>query len=287
MMSVIDLSTMPAPSLIRPLDPEPEIAAFIDKLKADMPEWRGVFESDPFVKCCQSWADRLMLEQVRHNEDARRILLAYAKGADLDHIAATYYAFAGVRRAAGEADDSLRRRIQLAPEAYSSAGSLGAYLYHALTVDPVAIVDADVWFPAPGHASVAIQTIHDSTDAAAAARLVDQVHRRLLEPKLRTSDILSVALVQQLDTPVIAIIDVPYGPDGALIEVEARRRFGQLKTFVERPRQILARTAITSALHAANVTRVRLASPTADVIPAPGKRVRISTFDLTMERTNG
>lgn len=286
-MSVIDLSTLPPPSLIRPLDPEPEIAAFLDKLKTDMPQWRGVFESDPFVKVCQSWTYRLMLEQVRHNDDARRILLAYAMGADLDHIAATYYAFTGVRRATGEVDDSFRRRIQFAPEAYSSAGSLGAYLYHALTVDPVAIVDADVWFPAAGHASVAIQTIHDDTDLAAATQLVQRVDARLREPKLQTSDILSVASVQQLGTTVVATIDVPFGPDGALVEAEARRRFGQLKAYVEKPRRILALTAITSALHAANVTRVRLASPASDVVPAPGQRVRITAFDLTIERTNG
>ena len=285
-MSVIDLSTMPAPSLIRPLDPEPEIAAFIDKLKTEMPDWRGVFESDPFVKVCQSWTVRLMLEQVRHNQDARSILLAYAKGADLDHIAATYYAFAGVERATGEGDESFRRRIQLAPEAYSSAGSIGGYLFHALSVDPVAIVDADVWFPAPGHANVAIQPKHDA-DAVAASRLVEQVDRRLREPKLRTSDILSVSLVQRLDATVVATLDVPFGPDGAMVETEARRRFGLLQAYVEKPRRILTLTAIASALHASNVTRVRLSSPTADIVPAPGQRVRISTFALTTERTNG
>ncbi len=72
-----------------------------------------------------------------------------------------------------------------------------------------------------------------------------------------------------------------------MIEAEARRRFSQLKAYVEVPRRILAVTAITSALHAANVTRVRLVSPTTDVIPAPGQRVRITALDLTMERTNG
>lgn len=286
-MSVIDLSTLPPPSLIRSLDPEPEIAAFIGTLTTVMPEWRGVFESDPFLKVCESWTYRLMLEQVRHNDDARRILLAYAGGVDLDHIAATYYAFTGVRRATGEIDDSFRRRIQLAPEAYSSAGSLGAYLYHALSVDPVAIVDADVWFPAAGYANVAIQTIHDDSDPAAAVQLVQRVDARLRERKLQTSDILAVSSVQQLATIVVAAIDVPHGPDGALIEAEARRRFSQLKAYVEMPRRILAMSAITSALHAANVTRVRLASPVADVIPAPGQRVRITAFDLTMERTNG
>lgn len=286
-MSVIDLSTLGAPSVIRPLDPEPVIAAFIADLRERLPEWRGVFESDGFVKVCQSWTYRLTLEQLLHNEDARSILLAFAKGADLDHLAATYYAFAGIKRAIGETDESFRRRIQLAPEAYSSAGSKGAYLFHTLSVDPVAIIDADVWFPMPGHANVAIQTIHDSTDPVAVQALKKRVYDRLCEPKLQTSDILMVAPISVLDVHVKAVLDVPFGPDGALIEAEAKRRFKLLQEYVEKPRRILSLSAITSALHAANVTRVRLLSPAADIIPAPGQRVAISAFDLTMERTNG
>lgn len=283
----IDLSTLPEPTLIRELDPEPEITAFIADLKERLPEWRGVFESDPFLKVCESWATRLMLEQQRHNEDGRSILLAFGQGGDLDHIAATYYSFAGIERAPGESDDSFRRRIQLAPEAYSSAGSLGGYLFHTLAVDPAAIVDADVWFPAPGYANVAIQTIHDDDDQDAAAELVAKVDKRLREPKLQTSDVVSVNRLVTIDTAVVAAIDVPFGPDGALIEAEARRRFALLKASVERPRRILAVSAITSALHAGNVIRVRLTSPAGDVIPAAGQRVRITALDLTMERING
>lgn len=283
---MIDLSTLPPPNLIRSLDPEPEIAAFIADLQERLPQWRGVFQGDPFVRACQSWAYRLMLEQERHNEDGRSILLAYAQGGDLDHIASTYYAFAGIIRADGETDMSFRRRIQLAPEAYSSAGSLGAYLFHALTVDPVAIVDADVWFPAPGYANVAIQTVHDDTDPAAAADLAARVDKRLREPKLQTSDVLAVSRLVALDTVVVATIDVPLGPDGALIEAEARRRFGLLKASVERPRRMLATSAITAALHAGNVSRVRLAQPAQDIVPAAGHRVRITALDLTMERVN-
>ncbi|MCK9549631.1 baseplate J/gp47 family protein [Aquamicrobium sp.] len=283
----IDLSTLPPPNLVRPLDPEPEIAAFIADLQERLPEWRGVFQGDPFVRACQSWAYRLMLEQQRHNEDGRSILLAYAQGADLDHIAATYYAFAGIVRADGETDTSLRRRIQLAPEAYSSAGSLGGYLFHTLTVDPVAIVDADVWFPAPGYANVAIQTIHDDTDSAAAADLAARVDKRLREPRLQTSDVLAVGQLNVIDTAVVAAIDVPIGPDGALIEAEARRRFALLKASVERPRRMLAISAITAALHAGNVSRVRLAQPAQDIVPAAGHRVRITALELAMERTDG
>ena len=48
-----------------------------------------------------------------------------------------------------ETDASLRQRIQLAPEKYTSAGSTGAYFYHALSAHQD-IVDVAVYSPSPG-----------------------------------------------------------------------------------------------------------------------------------------
>ncbi len=48
-----------------------------------------------------------------------------------------------------ETDEQLRVRIKLAPEAFSSAGSEGAYKFHALSADP-SIIDVAVTNPVPG-----------------------------------------------------------------------------------------------------------------------------------------
>lgn len=48
-----------------------------------------------------------------------------------------------------ETDDSLRERIFEAPESYSCAGSEGAYIYHAKSVN-AAVIDVEPYSPTPG-----------------------------------------------------------------------------------------------------------------------------------------
>ena len=48
-----------------------------------------------------------------------------------------------------EKDDSLRERIFEAPESYSCAGSEGAYIYHAKSVN-AAVIDVEPYSPSPG-----------------------------------------------------------------------------------------------------------------------------------------
>lgn len=85
------------------------------------------------------YADLLLRQRV--NEAVRSLSLATAAGGNLDHIAATYY---GISRQTDETDDRFRDRIALAPEAFSTAGPLGAYVFHALELDGVADI-ADAW----------------------------------------------------------------------------------------------------------------------------------------------
>lgn len=52
-----------------------------------------------------------------------------------------------------ETDDVLRERIKLAPEAFSTAGSEGAYKFHAKSASP-AILDVAVTSPTPGEVNI-------------------------------------------------------------------------------------------------------------------------------------
>lgn len=273
-MSVIDLSTLPPPTIVHPLDWEADISAFIADLKARLPEWAGVFESDTFLKVAESWAYRLTLERQSHNEDARSILLAYATGQDLDHIAATYYAFAGVTRSPSESDASFRERIQLAPEAYSSAGSAHAYRFHARTLDPVAIPFADVVFTEPGRVRLAIQTIFD--DPAEQAAQVASVVKLFKSSRLRTSDILEVLHVAEIAAPVAVTLEIEDGPDPALVQAAVETALADLAIKVHRPRGLLTRSAIAAASHRTGVRRVTIEAPTEDVEAAFGETLVMS-----------
>lgn len=151
--AAIDLSSLPVPEVVETLDFEAILAA----LKADFlvryPEYSaGDLESDPVVKLLQVAAYREIILRQRVNDAARRRMLTYATGADLEAIGADM----GVYRLTldpgdpdavppvdptYEVDDDLRRRIQLAPESLTTAGCEGGYVFNALTAGetPVSI----------------------------------------------------------------------------------------------------------------------------------------------------
>lgn len=85
------------------------------------------------------------------NENIRALSLATAVQGNLDHIAATYYGIARQSEIVNdvtvfEDDERFRDRVALAPEAFSTAGPEGAYLFHALELDGEQdIADASVY----------------------------------------------------------------------------------------------------------------------------------------------
>lgn len=83
-----------------------------------------------------------------------------------------------------ETDDALRERVRLAPYAFGTAGSSGAYKFHALSYGPE-IVDAYVTSPAGGEVQVAILTINGAPTvgqiAGVQALLSDETVRPLTD----------------------------------------------------------------------------------------------------------
>lgn len=91
MRHLIDLSKLPAPQLIEELDYEAILNEMRKKLRELLPEWSGYeLESDPANKVLEVAAYREMLLRQRVNEAARGVLIAFAQGSDLDHLAAFY-----------------------------------------------------------------------------------------------------------------------------------------------------------------------------------------------------
>ena len=108
-MNRIDLSKLPAPQLIEELDYESILSQMRTKMREICPEWTGYeLESDPANKILEVAAYREMLLRQRVNEAARGVMIAFATGSDLDHLAAFY----GVTRLMEEADEALRLRTR-------------------------------------------------------------------------------------------------------------------------------------------------------------------------------
>lgn len=155
---VIDLSQLPPPNIIEEPDFETILKNWVAKFSGLAPELvASLLESDPAMRNMQTGSYRELLLRQRINEACKNLMLAYATGEDLDHIAANR----GVKRhlinpgdpdalppvePVYEDDESLRRRAQMAPEGYSTAGPDGAYIFHTLNAHPD-ILDASVDAP--------------------------------------------------------------------------------------------------------------------------------------------
>ncbi len=140
-----------APDVIEPLDYESILAAMLADLRGRWPEFSADVESEPAYKALQAAAYRELLLRQRVNDAARRVLPAFAAGADLDHVAALY----GVSRRAGENDDALRARAVGALASASTAGPAAAYRALAVNASPDA-ADARAVSPSPGNVTVTV-----------------------------------------------------------------------------------------------------------------------------------
>lgn len=146
--SPIDLSRIPAPNVVEPLNYEIIFNGMRNDLLSLDPSLENVLqlESEPLVKQLQMCAYRELLLRQRVNEAARAVMLAYALDDDLENLGALF----GVQRletnpgdatanppvpATYESDDDYRVRIQLALDGFSTAGPERAYVYHALSAD--------------------------------------------------------------------------------------------------------------------------------------------------------
>ena len=105
------LTTLDPPQAIEPLDFEAALADLIAYFTAHYPGFTAALESDPVIKLLETAAYREVASvRARINDVVRALLLAFATGADLEHLAAFYE----VVKLPGETDDALRERVALA-----------------------------------------------------------------------------------------------------------------------------------------------------------------------------
>lgn len=95
--TALDLSQLPPPEVVEGLSFETILAEMTADLKARDPAFDALVESDPAMKILEVAAYRELLLRQRVNDAARGVMLAYAAGADLDHLGALF----GVKRLTG------------------------------------------------------------------------------------------------------------------------------------------------------------------------------------------
>ncbi len=304
--TAVDLSRLPSPDVVELLDFDTIYATAVAKMVGHMPDFEAR-ESDPATKLLLVFSYFSQLLRQRINDAARAVMPAHAAGADLDNLAATF----GITRftltpadgstgaaAVMESDADFRRRMVMAPEGYTVAGPVGAYIFHALSADAdvldvsatspkpdairqlvqsiladhgasselrtamAAALDAAIW---PGQ--VIISILSRSGNGQASADLVERVETYLDDDSSRPlTDYVTAQSAQIIPFDVSATLTTFRGPDATLVLATARARLDAYIADSHRLGRDITRSGIIAALHVEGVQNVMLASPAADIV---------------------
>jgi phage-related baseplate assembly protein len=285
--TAINLSGLTPPDVIETLDYETIVSEMRDDLVARFPAIEGVIdlESEPARKLIEAFAYREMLLRARINDAARSVLLASSYGSNLDHLAAL---FATARMQIEDAtsalvaedDARLRRRVQLAPEAFSVAGPEGAYVYHVLSAAPWAR-DATAIMTQPGRVRVTL--LREGTDPAPNLAERETVRLSLIDNDVRPlTDMVEVLGPEVRRTEITATLTLYPGPDGSVVR---DRALAAVSEWVEANRMLgmnLRRSALFAKLHQEGVHSVELASPAEDIVLGPTEVYAIDAITVTV-----
>ncbi|QTI81497.1 baseplate J/gp47 family protein (plasmid) [Roseomonas marmotae] len=291
----VDLSQLPPPAVVEELDYEQILAAMLADLQARDPSFSALVESDPAYKILEVAAYREMLVRQRVNDAAKAVMIAFAQGADLDHLGANY----DVRRlvitpadpdaippveAVYESDDDFRNRIVLSLEGYTTAGSRGSYQFHALSasgdVKDVA-VDSDT----PGTVQVAVLSrtgtgvAPEETLEAVEESLTGEVRRPLCD----TVVVQSATIVPYAITASLTLF-----PGVGQAEVLAAAQAAAEAYAAEQHRlgRDITRSGLFAALHQEGVQNVDLAAPASDIVIAWDEAPNCVGISLEIEGTD-
>lgn len=274
----VDLTQLPAPDIIETLSFE----AILESRVVDLIDRYPVIydtiqlESEPARKLLEEAAFRELILRARYNDEARALLLAFAKGSNLDHIGVTYYGAARLivtpentytvppTPAVMEEDSDYRYRLSLAPEGYSTAGPTGAYEYHARSADGQ-VKDVKVISPQRGSTEVFI--LSRTGSGVPSAELLATVDAVLNDETIRP-------LSEEVIITPASIVD--YTLDiglimfqGAAGEVALTAAEEALATFADNSHRLkrdIIHSAIDAAAHQPGVKRVIIKSPPDNIV---------------------
>lgn len=260
-MTGIDLSRLPPPEAVESLDPESLIEAHAAQFAALYPQYSAWVESDPAQKLIELGAWREYLLRTRINEAVKGTMLAFAEGADLEHIGA----LVNLEKEDGETDARFRARIQAAPETVAAAGPAGAYRAIAINAD-AAVADAAVQTPTPGDVLVTVLG-GPNPDGTPPESLLNTVREALDDDDVRpVTDVLTVSSARILPYEIDATLTIRAGVDSATVLAAARQAVTAYALAAHRLGGVtVARSLITAALAVEGVDNVALAEPSADV----------------------
>jgi len=268
--TVINLERLPVPAVVEKLDFEAIFQAHLADFKVRAPEYSAIVESDPVYKLIEAFSYRELILRARVNDAARSLMIAYAMGTDLEHLGAIF----GVERlviveadntvtppveAVLETDSRYRYRIQLALEAFTTAGSRGSYEFWSLSASGD-VKDVDINSPIPGQVDVTVLSLlGDGTPDQA---LIDLVYATLSAEDVRPiTDYVVMHSPEILPYSLEANIYTYAGPDPIVVRQAAVEAVTNYVTEHHLLGHDIEVSGLYAALHQPGVQKVDLISP--------------------------
>ena len=282
MSGTIDLSQLPPPVVVEPLDFETlfnerkeAFIALYPEDEQDVIRRTLSLESEPITMLLEENCYRELLLRQRVNEAARAVMVAYSVGSDLDQLAANF----NVERliitpeddsvvppvpAVMESDADLRVRTPQAFEGLSVAGPTAAYEFFGLSADGRV---ADVSAVSPTPACVTISVLSREGDGTASKELIDIVANALNGEEVRpVADRVTVQAAEIVPYEIDATLYIYPGPESEPVRQASEQK---LQAYIADQRRLgrdIRLSAIYAALHVEGVQRVELAQPLADMV---------------------
>lgn len=282
MATLTDLSKLPPPDIIESLDYETifeqRTNKFISLYPAEQQEdvkKTLQFESEPIVKLLQESAYYELILRQRINEASQALMIAHAKGNDLDNLGANFHVYRLIIQPADntvtpaieeikESDSDFRLRIQSAFEGLSVAGPRAAYEFYARSADG-RVLDAAAESPSPACVTLAI--LSRENNGIASEDLIHIIQNAVNQDNRRPiADRVTVKSVELIDYTIKAKLFLYPGPESEPIKKAA---INNLQSYINEKHRIgrrISRSAIISALHVVGVQRVELESPAQDIL---------------------
>lgn len=291
-MSILDLSALPAPDVLEPLDFEQTFEDSLSMFRGSMGDnWTANLESDPVVKLLEVGAYNKLGNRARVNDGAKALLLAYAIKSDLDQLGGNVNLPRLVIQAEDltatppvpevlEEDDPYRERIQLAYEGLTTAGPRNSYILHTRNASGL-VADASAESPKPCHVTVTVLSTEGKGEAS--AELLDVVRLALDDEDTRpVGDRVTVQSAEILEYRIEAILHMSSaGPEGDASLAEAKRRLAAWINPRKRLGVEVARSAVDAQLHIAGVSRVELVG-WQDLAPTKAQAAWCFDYSVTM-----
>lgn len=267
--TAIDLSKLPAPNIIQPLNFDDVLAENIALYKIEFPEWDATVESDPIMSALRVTAYKEIGLRGQINDGAKACMIAKAEKEDLDNLVAD---FGLVREtitpatddtpAVMESDDRLRKRRILAPEGLTNAGSVGAYMYWAMNNN--IIEDALVETPVEGTVKITLMAFGDS-GAASPSNIAYMAGVLSVDLRRPLTDNLLLESVAVINYTITAILRIYAGLDFAEIEAQALESLNAYIADMRKMGSDITLSGINAALKVEGVERVIISSPAVDI----------------------